>query len=477
MSLPDRSFRSRFRFAALAVGLACAVGATLASATVELQSGPQGAQLRFDAQLDASSAARLFYLEISSDLQDWASYQVFRYSGEDGWRIDESPDGVEIVAQTETGEEVWTIGFAISAEDAVFARVLSQMVEGPLPADPTVTAETRALLRNLHRIGWDDTQFMFGQEFPLTYRVTDGAGNDDLEQSDVKDVVGDHPGVHGSDFIYIMEKPWEAAYHISAAKKAYADGAVVTFDFHWSGKYGHSYRNHPEDDKILYNVVNGDDSRGDVTWFYQQLDVVLDLLNEDLQIPIVFRPFHEMDGNWFWWGRQMPGGAATYRAAYQKVVEYMRARTQYVLFCWSPDVALPNFQQFYPGDAYVDMVGRDIYSVGNSGRGFEKLTEMIDFAEERGKVASFTETGFTAGGTSFEVGDPDWWTTRVLEPMLVNGEAMNVAWVLTWINAEWSGPYVPHGDSPQAAKADFIEFYQSPATLFQAEVAALKMYE
>ncbi|EDY81021.1 Glycosyl hydrolase family 26 [Verrucomicrobiia bacterium DG1235] len=414
-----------------------------------------------------------YKVETSTDLENWQNH-YFRYNA-DSQQIAQSDYSIISVAEGVSIPEVLAIDISLAPEEKTFLR-LTQLEEAPA-TQRFLTRETVNLLANLHRIGWDPDSFAFGQEFPLSYREGIGSGDGQIEKSDSKDVVGDHPGVHGSDFDYMLDRSWEEDFHIAAARRAYEDGAIVTFDWHWGGKYGGTYSAQVDDNKILDHVVRDDDSRGDVTWFYESIDRVLDRINNDLQFPIVFRPFHEMDGNWFWWGRQIDGGAETYQRAYQLLVEYMSARTEYVLFCWSPDVATTDFEQFYPGDAYVDVCGRDIYSVGNSGRPLSKLTEMIAFAEEHGKVAVFSETGYTAGGASFETGDPDWWTTRILDPIKADPEAGKIAWVLTWINATWSGPYIPHSSSPQAAKDDFQTFHDEPATLFQEDVAALNVYD
>ena len=50
------------------------------------------------------------------------------------------------------------------------------------------------------------------------------------------------------------------------------------------------------------------------------------------------------------------------------------------------------------------------------------------------------------------------------------GRSQNIAWVLTWINANWSFPYVPYANSSEAAKASFIAFQSSSAAIFGNEM-------
>ncbi|MBD5779956.1 glycosyl hydrolase family 26 [Pelagicoccus sp. NFK12] len=358
----------------------------------------------------------------------------------------------------------------------------AQDSKAPQAVDPSVSPETANLLANLHYLAWETDKIMFGQEFPLSYQ-REMKGINDPTTSDLKDVVGDHPGVHGSDFHYLIDKePHERMAHTLAALTAYESGAVVTFDYHWMGKYGYSHSWHERDAEILYNVVNGDDSEGDVTWFYQELDEVLRIVNEELRFPIVFRPFHEMNGNWFWWGSRLKGGPETYRKAFQILVAYMSERSDHLLFCWSPDKAFPL--EYYPGDDYVDVIGFDGYGQGNPAVHWFSVADMVanlekavDFAAARGKVAAFTETGYgTTKDIDYHSVQPDWWNESVLHPILESEKARHIAWILTWINSDWSGPYVPYANSPDASQAAFREFYEHPSTLFEKEVSRLKMY-
>ncbi|MBC2605126.1 glycoside hydrolase family 26 protein [Pelagicoccus albus] len=456
----------------LSFTIAAGIAVAASTQSTELENTLEATALRTQFEVGSNTANSKFGLQLSTDLESWQDYILdFDSDGQNWFFATDAP--LSVVEENALSNGNWEFVCELILSGSNFLRLVR--LEGPFSADPSVTEETANLLKNLHRIGWDPNRYAFGQEFPLSFNSTDNIGSDDIDQSESKDVVGDHPGVHGSDFLYMIDQPWHEDLHKAAAVRAYESGAIVTFDYHWPGKYGGSYQAHEEDDTLLDYVVRGDDSRGDVTWFYESLDRILAIINEDLRFPIVFRPFHEMDGAWFWWGSQMQGGAETYRAAYRLLVEYMRERTDYVLFCWSPDVALQDFEQFYPGDDYVDMIGRDIYNMTESGRPISKLTEIIAFAEERGKVAALTETGYTLGG-SFETADPDWWTTHILDPIAEDPEAGKIAWVLTWINAQWSGPYIPNSDSPQAAKDDFIKFYEAEETLFQADVSNLNVY-
>lgn len=420
-------------------------------------------------------------LQISTDnMATWKSVPLSFSSNPDSVTVPNG-SGVSISSSTNNGNNTWTVSFQFEAAANIYTKIGAEA--GPFAVDPTLTQETTNLLKNIHRLGWNPDQIAFGQEFPLSFSRNNNWITPDLTNSDSKDIVGDHPGVHGSDFHFMIDKSaQEIAAHKQAALNAYDAGAIVTFDYHWQGRYGQGQTYNAQDAQLLINVINDDNTNGDVTWFYEHVDAVLDIINNDLQFPIVFRPFHEMNGNWFWWGSLLPGGAESYRAIYKKLFNYMAPKTEYVLWCWSPDKALAT--NYYPGDEYVDIIGVDGYGEGNV-RWFtvptmiSLLESVVDFAEAHGKVAAFTETGHdTISIITYHDSNPKWWTENVLTPILASEKARKIAWILTWINTDnWSGPYIPYTASPQASKDDFKAFYDHNVTLFEKEVAALNVYD
>ncbi|WEK33414.1 MAG: glycosyl hydrolase [Candidatus Pseudobacter hemicellulosilyticus] len=84
---------------------------------------------------------------------------------------------------------------------------------------------------------------------------------------------------------------------------------------------------------------------------------------QDRKVPVLWRPLHEAAGGWFWWGAK--GGAACkqlYITMYQRLVEHHQLNN--LIWIWTREA---NDTDWYPGDAYVDIIGRDIYQQGNHG--------------------------------------------------------------------------------------------------------------
>jgi len=80
-------------------------------------------------------------------------------------------------------------------------------------------------------------------------------------------------------------------------------------------------------------------------------------------VAIIWRPLHEAAGGWFWWGAK---GAAPCKKLYQvmwkRMVEYHGIRN--LIWVWTRE---PGDEAWYPGDEYIDIVGRDIYRQGDFG--------------------------------------------------------------------------------------------------------------
>lgn len=359
-----------------------------------------------------------------------------------------------------------------TATDSVVIDVRLQGVYKPI--DANATAKTINLYNNIASIA-NSSKFIFGQEFPLSFQLN--SLRTSLNTSDCKEVTGDHPGVFGIDPHYMLYKTAaQKQTHIDEAKLAYANGSIVTFDFHQQSRTDHQiYYNDltsDSDKKLMYDIVNN--LNGSRAWFYGELDQVLGIINNDLGFPVVFRLFHEMDGNWFWWGTKATNHSSQlYIDLYRLATDYIKARTNLVLFGWTPNQKVNA--SFYPGDAYVDVVGIDAYGT-NAATLKANLIELSSFATNHGKVAVLSEVG----KNDYINLTPTFWTSDVLAPIEQGGSDIRIAWVLAWFNAPWkssqSDLFIPNSSSSTQIKNDFIQFKNSSKTLFQQDVKALNVY-
>lgn len=244
-------------------------------------------------------------------------------------------------------------------------------------------------------------------------------------------------GTWHSDRYYAVNRAGLAA----AAKKQWREfGGVMVFGWHMDHPYctnGHnqaSYRFKSEgvNSNVVRQILDGTGGpcgNGCVgqkrepfatprEWFLASLDEVAlffnTLVDEETggKIPVILRYPHEMDGNWFWWGRGWCE-PDEYRRLCRLEANYLRERCLgQILFAYTPDRTWRDFGEeggdgntflaYYPGDGYVDIIGIDDYTIGHGDDAYAELAlaetvcrlrQMTAFAKERGHVVAISESG------------------------------------------------------------------------------------
>jgi mannan endo-1,4-beta-mannosidase len=347
----------------------------------------------------------------------------------------------------------------------------------PAPVDPGATAATRALFANLRRLA--GRQVMFGHQETLAYGFT---WTGEPHRSDVKDASGSFPAVYGWDLGPLFSRSPSGAERLRAwIAEGYGRGGVITVSWH------------------MGNPVSGGDA-WDTTAAVPQLlpggsrhaayraklDTVADFFlslrargrdGREAPVPVVFRPFHETTGGWFWWGRRH-ASAAEYAALWRFTVHHLRdvRRVHNLLWSYSTDVfdSKGDYLDRWPGDAWVDVLGFDDYQSVRSPATravlVRRLRDVVELADARGKVAALTETGVEA------VPDSLWWTGTLLPALAADSVTRRVAWALVWRNANpahdrknhFFAPYAGH-----ASAADFRRFRDDPLVAFEDEIPDL----
>lgn len=158
----------------------------------------------------------------------------------------------------------------------------------------------------------------------------------------------------------------------------------------------------------------------------------------------IFRPFHENDGNWFWWGTGATSACsdADYVQLWRETVEYLRDTkgVHNILYAYSPEVigAYTDYTgSRYPGDAYVDIFGIDVYSntddLNATGCAYydcdvlARYRHVANKAKERGKIFAITE-GMRDQTTAFRSDYWTWW----IDQILADSDLDEVAYITPW---------------------------------------------
>lgn len=348
------------------------------------------------------------------------------------------------------------------------------------------------------------------------------AGSAKLSNSDTKDATGSLPAIIGLDCGELFRgfaSKYNGRYpgadledsnqgNIEAAvrfsNEAIREGAIITLSAHIpnfsgvpkkDGEFEHSY------DGYDYLVTDSYDLTGNAMnqilpggAYHDQFRAYLDMVSDyagQVDGPILFRPWHENTGSWFWWGRAFCD-AETYKSVYKYTVEYLRDErgVHNLLYLYGPGSEASTLEEYgerYPGDEYVDMVGFDTYDNSPVSdeegytfqKSFEEVTRLTDaFAKQHGKLFAVTETGISSekGGLP-ETGNKRMeWFTEILN--ILTKPEYDCCYFMTWSNYSRSGNY--YSPFVEDVNADgsffghemldaFIAFYNNKKSVFAAD--------
>lgn len=360
--------------------------------------------------------------------------------------------------------------------------------------DGKATKETKALYQNLFAL--QGKHVLFGHQDDLAYGVNwineDG-------RSDVKDTTGAYPAITGWEIggLDIGDEANLDRVNFDEMKQwikdVYQRGGINTISWHmfspvngknsWSGG-----------DTVRHLLPGGEYHEKFKTYldtyveFNKQL-VVTNTDGEQVHIPIIFRPWHEHNGDWFWWSKGHTP-EEDYKTLWRFTVEYLRDVNQQhnLIYAFSPDRSRMNLDNFrsdylwgYPGDEYIDIIGFDNYHDLHHSENADELAQKLQnltfsleqvalIAKEKNKLAALSEGG------SDGIANPRFWTDVLLESLNKNEDTRSISYVVVWRNANKEIEkrdhfYAPY---PEHASADnFREFYNHPFVLFNDGLPSL----
>ncbi len=339
--------------------------------------------------------------------------------------------------------------------------------------DPAATNETVALFYHLKTIS--ESHFVVGQQEAFRAFYNDNAG-----ESDIKKTTGSDPGLIGLDFMFITDdnnngeaNNWfyqQEQNIIADAIEAYNRGMINHFTWHLREPYeGDAFYTSEMTEFQKANAFKSILPGGANHDYYKEklqkvAEVVKSIKGSDGTLaPVIFRPFHEFDGDWFWWGAAY-ASPQDFKTVWRFTVEYLRDELEVhnILYAYAPDNSYASsslYLQRYPGDEYVDILGMDNYGdllpqdVSRIPIANEKLKIVSDLAEEKVKIAALTETGFFAGA-----GNPlpaNFFSEKLYE--VLTGDDVEIGFMMFWQNSanEYTVP-VPGVDGDE----DFLEFVE-----------------
>jgi mannan endo-1,4-beta-mannosidase len=123
------------------------------------------------------------------------------------------------------------------------------------------------------------------------------------------------------------------------------------------------------------------------------------LLLKNKNIPVLWRPLHEAAGTWFWWGAK---GAEPCKALWKMMFNYFQERgLNHLIWIWTaePNDIVNGQNVWYPGDEYVDIIGRDIYNQTSASSILSEYNKLKTLYPN--KMITLSEFGNVAGVTDY----------------------------------------------------------------------------
>tara|TARA_B100002049_G_C16085504_1_gene379291 strand:- start:11381 stop:12517 length:1137 start_codon:yes stop_codon:yes gene_type:complete len=334
-------------------------------------------------------------------------------------------------------------------------------------ANSRASVNTKLLLEKVRRIS--NEGIAVGHQDPTAYGI-DWVADSKKLRNDIDDVVHKMPAIHGWDFGKLELDRDSNIDNISFDLmrqniiKSYKQGAITTFSWHLDNPRsgGDSW----DTTSVVPLLLHDTKMRDKYKMWVAKVAAFLNTLKDDdgKLIPIIFRPYHEMNGSWFWWGASSCT-PEEYKILFQDLVRLMSINNvRNCLFAYSPNTlnSPDEYEKFYPGDKYVDILGIDIYNHGGDARFSNKLQNdiaiMRDFALKHDKPFALTETG------NIKPENPEWFT-QVLYPGIKDS---GIAWLLFWRNAKPSHYFATYPG--EIAEKDFKDFAAKEDILFLREV-------
>ncbi len=314
----------------------------------------------------------------------------------------------------------------------------------PQPANPSTSVPARTLLDFLYEIEGD--------------YILSGHHNYILQATKytkaVEEMTGKSPVVWGSDFSFNFgdRDPNEARQAmIDTAKMMYEQGHIITLMWHscfpsdgqecdsesiWVWQPGVS--------QAQWDSLTTPGTELNLQW-QQQVDQVAEFLKQlrDAGVPVLWRPYHEMNGIWFWWcnKRGEDGFIKLWRMMYDRFVNVHNLNN--LIWVWNTNAPRDtkgdeayDYALFFPGLEYVDVLAADVYHNDYRSSHHDDLLELA-----AGKLIALGEVG------------------ELPTPEILQQQPQWV-WFMGWAN------WLFKANEPEAVKA----LYNSPRVLSMQDV-------
>lgn len=311
---------------------------------------------------------------------------LFPFNSGKGWQ--ELPAGYVHLKKGEntiTVKSYWGYTFLDYLKLTDAPAYLTSFTPDDAPCNPNASTEARKLYAYLRSVY--GKHILSGQQeycgshnynknaWESQGREIDYLVDNEAEFEYIQKTTGKQPAIRGIDFLFYNTTK---AYEDDAPERVVAwykeKGGIPTVTFHWNvptekgssevAFYVENTGNTP------YTTFSAANAVKEGTWEHEKIDA--DLANlakqlgkaRDAGVPILFRPLHEAEGAWFWWGADGPEACkALYRYMWDQLTNKYKLNN--LLWIWTGSTSA-HAAEWYPGDEYVDFQGIDKYNAINN---------------------------------------------------------------------------------------------------------------
>lgn len=187
----------------------------------------------------------------------------------------------------------------------------------------------------------------------------------------IMEKTGKQPAIRGIDFLaYRSNSNWEDNAPERAIQWVNEYKGIATVTWHWnvpSEKGGEEVAFYVESTgNTPYTTFSISKALEEGTWEHEQLMADIEEIAKQLKklkdadVPILWRPLHEAEGAWFWWGAE---GAEPCKKLYRLLYDQLTNvyGLDNLIWVWT-GYTFPTSADWYPGDDVVDIIGYDKYN-------------------------------------------------------------------------------------------------------------------
>lgn len=213
----------------------------------------------------------------------------------------------------------------------------------------------------------------------------------------VKDVTGQYPGLWGGDLMFRAADVDNRQRVVDQAKTEWANGSLVALTWHACSptvgrtcEFEGGVKTQISAAQFQEIVTGG--TNLNAVWRSRMAEVVPYLRQlRDAGVPVLWRPFHEMNESWNWWGNRP--GANGGAKIFQQMRDYFDSQgLTNLIWVWNvQDNPAGGWANYYPGANYVDVVSLDVWYKGYPSAGDYQQLQSI--AASGGKPIAIAETG------------------------------------------------------------------------------------